>query len=87
MARDGELTKTITGIVYPARKDSKGNVISLVIDSLDNDQDGYMISPGKMANELLKAINKKVEACGFILEDDKGNLTIKVKNYKIFEDI
>lgn len=82
-----DLEKTITGIIYPAKKDSKGNIISVLIDSMDDDQDGYMVSPGKKSDELLKALNKKIEAFGKISEDDAGNLLINVKTYKLFDDV
>ena len=86
METNRDNTKIITGIVYSARQNSKGSVPVLLIDSIDDDQEAYLVSPGKKGNELLDALYRKVEACGYISEDDRGNLTINIKSYKILED-
>lgn len=86
MERHIEKTNTITGIVYPAKRDNQGRVIAVVIDSVDGDQDGYIVSPGKKGAELLNVLNKKIEVHGRISEDEKGNLMIDVKSYNLIED-
>ena len=79
-------TNTITGIVYPAKRDNQGRVIAVLIDSIDEDQDEYFVTQGKKGTELLELINKKIEALGKISEDEKGKLKIDVKSYNIIED-
>ena len=79
--------RTITGIVYPSKRDNKGNVTEVLIDSLDDDQETYLVSPGKKSIEMFEAINKKVEVCGSLREDEKGNLILNVKTFKKLEDV
>lgn len=81
-----EKTKTITGIVYPVKRDNQGRVTAIVIDSADEDQDEYFVSPGKKCSELFQILNKKIEACGKISENEKGNLVIDIKSYSLIED-
>ena len=50
---------TITGIVYSAKKDHNGKVISVLIDSLDEDQEMYKVTPGRKSMTLLDLINNK----------------------------
>ena len=78
--------RTITGIVYSGKKDHNGKVISVLIDSLDEDQEGYRVTPGKKANELLDLINKKIEVSCTISEDTRGDLSINVIDYTLFEE-
>ena len=78
--------KTITGIVYSDKKDHNGNIISVLIDSLDEDQEGYRITPGKKANELIGLISKTIEISGTISEGTRGELSINVIDYKLLED-
>lgn len=77
---------TITGIVYPAKKDHNGRVISVLIDSLDEDQEGYKVSPGKKSDKLLELINEKVEVYGTVSEDTGGDLIINVINFTLLEE-
>ena len=79
-------TRTITGIVYSAKKDHNGKVSSVLIDSLDEDQEMYKVSPGKKSDRLLELINKKVEVYGSISEDAKGDLIINVINLTLLEE-
>lgn len=78
--------KTITGVVYSDKKDHNGKVVSVLIDSLDEDQEGYRVYPGKKANELLGLINKTIEVNGTISEDSRGDLTINVIDFTLKED-
>ena len=78
--------KTITGIVYSDKKDHNGNILSILIDSLDEDQEGYRITPGKKANELMGFINKTIEVTGTISEDTRGDLSINIIDYTLLED-
>jgi len=87
MERHIDKTNTVTGIVYPAKWDNQGHVISVVIDSADEDQDEYFVTPGKKGTELLQVLNKKIEAHGRISENEKGRLMIDVKSYNLIEDI
>ena len=87
MEKNIDKTNTVTGIVYPAKWDSQGHVIAVVIDSTDEDQDEYFVSPGKKGAELLQFLNKKIEAQGRISENEKGRLMIDVKSYNLIENI
>ena len=79
--------RTITGIVYPSKRDNKGKIIEVLIDSLDDDQETYFVSPGKKSIEMFEVLNKKVEVSGNLREDEKGNLILNVKTFKELEDI
>lgn len=83
---DKKNLKTITGIVYSAKKDHNGNVISVLIDSLDEDQEMYRVSQGRKSDSLLELINKKVEVSGTVSEDAKGDLFINIVDYTILEE-
>ena len=83
---DNRKIKKITGIVYSAKKDHNGNVISVLIDSLDDDQEMYRVSPGKRSDKLLELINKKVEVSGSVSEDVKGDLIINVIDFTLLEE-
>ncbi|MBN2418269.1 MAG: hypothetical protein JXL81_02710 [Deltaproteobacteria bacterium] len=78
--------RTITGIVYSAKKDQEGKVISVFIDSIDEDQDIYRVSQGKMSDRLLPLINKKVEVQGTISEDGTGDRYIHVIDFSLLEE-
>ncbi len=78
--------KTITGIVYSAKKDHNGQVISVLLDSLDEDQEMYRVSPGKKSDNLLELINKTVEVSGSVSEDAKGDLIINVIDFRLLEE-
>ncbi len=86
MENNRDNTKIITGFVYSVKRNSRESIPAVLIDSIDEDQEAYLVSPGKKCNEILEALNRKVEACGYISEDDKGNLIISVKSYKVLED-
>ncbi len=77
---------TVMGIVYSAKKDNNGNVISVLIDSLDEDQEIYKISPGRKSEKLLELINKKVEVSGTVSEDARGDLIINVVDFTLLEE-
>jgi hypothetical protein len=79
-------TRTITGIVYSAKKDHNGKVISVLIDSMDEDQEIYKVSPGRKSDKLLELINKKVEVYGSVSEDAKGDLIINVISFTLLEE-
>ena len=83
---DKKNIKTITGIVYSAKKDHNGKVISVLIDSLDEDQEMYRISQGRKSDSLLELINKKVEVTGTVFEDAKGDLFINIVDYTLLEE-
>ena len=83
---DNRNIKTITGIVYSEKKDHNGKIISVLIDSLDEDQEMYKVSPGKKSDKLLELINKKVEVYGSVSEDAKGDLIINVINLTLLEE-
>ena len=78
--------KTITGIVYSAKKDHNGQVISVLLDSLDEDQEMYRVSPGKKSDNLLELINKTVEVSGSVSEDARGDLIINVIDFRLLEE-
>jgi hypothetical protein len=83
---DKKNLKTITGIVYSAKKDHNGKVISVLIDSLDEDQEMYKVSPGRKGDDLLELINKTVEISGTVSEDAKGDLFITVVDYTLLKE-
>ena len=89
--------ETINGIVTESDWDEDGNVtavaIEVTIETEDEDEESYsseesdyydvvMDDKGK---ELMDFLNKRVEVTGTVTEDDEGNKTIKVKNYKVIE--
>ena len=78
--------RTITGIVYSAKKDHNGKVISVLIDSLDEDQEMYKVSPGKKSDKLFELINKKIEVEGSVSEDANGDLVINIIEFKLLEE-
>ena len=78
--------KTVTGIVYSAKKDNNGKVISVLIDSLDEDQEMYKVTPGRKSDSLLDLINKKVEVSGIVSEDTGGDLIISIADFNLLEE-
>ncbi|MFC1838105.1 hypothetical protein ACFL1N_00890 [Thermodesulfobacteriota bacterium] len=86
MESNRDNTMTITGIIYPSKRDNKGKIIEVLIDSLDDDQETYLVFPGKRSVGLFESLNKKVEVCGNLREDEKGNLILNVKTFKNLED-
>ncbi len=76
----------ITGIVYSAKKDDNGNTISVLIDSQDQYQETYRVSPGKTADRLIELIGEKVQVSGNISEDSRGHLTININNYILLKE-
>ena len=78
--------KTITGVVYSAKKDQDGKVISVLIDSLDEDQEMYKVSQGRKSDGLLPLINKKVVIQGTISEDVRGDRYVSVIDFSLFEE-
>ena len=83
---DSKKIRTITGVVYSAKKDQDGKIISVLIDSLDEDQEMYRVSQGKKSDGLLPLINKKVEVQGTISEDVRGDRYISVIDFTLFEE-
>lgn len=83
---DNRNIRTITGIVYSSKKDNNGKIISVLIDSLDEDQEMYRVSPGRKSGKLLELINKKVEVRGTISEDAGRDLVLNVIDFKILEE-
>ena len=71
---------TISGTIFPAKWNEKGEIVTLVIDTTD--QDEYYIAHNKKGKELLSFIRVPVEIQGTLSEGDNGNFVIHVKNYK-----
>lgn len=83
---DNRNIKTITGIVYSAKKDNNGNVITVLIDSLDEDQEVFKVTPGRRSDGLLELINNKVEVRGAVSEDAEGDLIVNIIDFKLLEE-
>lgn len=79
-------TKTVTGVIYPGKRDNRGNVISILLDSFDDDQDTYTIFPDKRGAELFDVLNRKIKISGRVSENENGDLVLYVKTYNIQED-
>jgi len=76
--------RTIFGTIFPVRWNEKGEVVTLVIDTTD--QDEYYIAQNKKGKELLSFIHHQVEIQGTLSESDNGNFVIHVKNYKLMNE-
>jgi hypothetical protein len=81
-AKIGELI--ISGTIFPARWNERGEVVTLVIDTTN--QDEYYIAQNKKGKELLSFIHHQVEIQGTLREGDNGNFVINVKNYKLINE-
>ena len=73
--------RTISGTIFPARWNERGEVVTLVIDTTD--QGEYYIAQNKKGKELLTFIHHQVEIQGTLREGDNGNFVIHVKNYRL----
>ena len=82
---DSKKIRKITGIVFSAKKDQDGKVISVLIDSIDEDQDIYRVSHGRKSDDLLPLINKKVEIQGTVSEDGRGDRYINVIDFSLLD--
>ena len=86
MKTNNAIEGTIIGNIFPAKKDKDGKVIRVLLDSSDEDQDGYFIAKNKMGNELLELVNHKVQVIGYVKEDDNGDLIFNVRSFKTIND-
>ena len=77
--------KRITGIIFPAKRDRTGKVTQIIIDSIDQDQDGYIVVPNKKGEELVEHVYRKVEIQGIITENDSGEFYINVKSHQLLD--
>ena len=75
---------TVTGTLFPARFDKKGNVTGLVIDTPD--QDNYLIENKGMGTELMHFIGADVEVTGTLKENERGDFYIRIKKYRILSN-
>jgi len=76
--------RTISGTIFPAKWNERGEVVMLVIDTTD--QDEYYVAPNKKGKELLSFIHHQVEITGSLSDGDNGGFVIHVKNYKIINN-
>ncbi|MFH1351680.1 MAG: hypothetical protein ABII26_12215 [Pseudomonadota bacterium] len=74
----------ITGTIFPARLDDKGNPTRLVIDTTD--QDEYFIDSNKKGKELFDHMHQRVELTGTVREDEDGNYIINVRDYYLISE-
>lgn len=73
---------TITGIVIELQKDKEGKVTSIGIQ--DEQQGEFVIARRPTGVELMKLVNKRVQATGTVTESE-GKKTIIVTHYKVLE--
>jgi hypothetical protein len=75
----------ITGIIMPHNWSEDGKVIQLAIYT--NKEEVYLVEHNRLAQELIKHINKKVKIKGKKSERLDGKNYIGVQNYFILEEI
>ena len=74
----------VTGTIYPSTRDKNHNVISIVIDT--DDQDTLFVDNNKNGRMLMEFIHHRVEIAGSIRENEDDEYTINVREYKILEN-
>ena len=75
--------RTIRGIILPDEWDKDGNITSIGIETMD--EEDYIIFLNKMGKELLSFIDHKVEATGTVKEM-YGDYIFAVKRYSLLKD-
>ena len=72
------------GIVFPAKWDSRGKVIQVILDTLDQGQ--YHIENEGSGKGLWHLLSCEVEVQGSVKKDESGNTILRVSSYCLLED-
>ena len=80
MKKEERIEHTISGIILPAEWDEDDNVISIGIETAD--EEDYIIYLDKMGKQLLSLVDHKVEATGTVKEV-YGDLIFTVNRYSL----
>jgi hypothetical protein len=85
MEKQKGILKKITGIIFPTKRDRNGKITGIIIDSVDQDQDGYIVVQNRKGGELIEHVYRKVEIQGIITENDNGEFYINVKSHQLLD--
>jgi hypothetical protein len=61
--------------------DKKGNVIAVALSTINEEE--YLIENNAQGEEMLQLIQKEVEVCGEVKEDESGQKSVVVQHYKV----
>lgn len=82
LAADGKIT--ITGVITPIDWDDEDNIVAISISTSEEEE--YIVEDSPLGEELFNLINEYVKVTGFIEEDEYGDKTISVVNYKLIKE-
>ena len=74
---------TVTGTVYSTTWDDDGNVIAVVVASMDGE---YVVANNAAGKKLFELEYKVVKASGIVGEDSEGNKTLTVSSYEVISE-
>jgi hypothetical protein len=74
--------RVLHGLIYPAGADDEGRPLAVCLTTKDGGE--FLIDPDQEGRKLLDLIDEHVEVCG-ILNNDDGEVSISVADYRILE--
>jgi len=72
------------GIVFPAKWDRNGQVLQVVLDTMEHGQ--YSIEKAGPGKSLWGLLSCEVDVYGTVAKDKNGNILLKVSSYRLLED-
>ncbi|MGC9324188.1 MAG: hypothetical protein ACP5G0_05485 [Desulfomonilia bacterium] len=81
--REKPVRARIRGMVFPAAWDEKGQILSVVIDTPDEQQ--YVVEPDEKGKDLIRLTRCEIDAEGNVWVNSSGTMVIRIQHYLILK--